>query len=130
MTNGKIIGKRSAISAPIGKRRGSVMAFPQVKRPKPKNFVLTGRDVHIIMMVHEYGGVVIDVIWRRYFPNQTQGSRAKCYRRVAALLEAGFLVGVRLPSVSGQGSGKTFFSITARARQVIAEQRGPAPAEI
>lgn len=49
---------------------------------------------------------------------------AACYRRVALLREAGYLEVTRLPSLTGQGSGKALLMVGPAARRLLADQQG------
>lgn len=89
---------------------------------------VTARDLAICRMVYEYQGCSIDHIRRRFFP--TPGSRTPCYRRVARLVQQGFLASTRLPSFSGVGSGRAFLTIGQNARLVLAEVLGLSRSEL
>jgi hypothetical protein len=58
----------------------------------------------------------------RFFPLGSPLSA--CYRRLSRLVEAGYLTLYRLPSTSGQGSGKVLIQLGKKGRPVVAVQRG------
>src|SRR5437762_1137145 len=70
-------------------------------------------------MVFSYGGVSINHVQQRFFP--TPGARAACYARVAKLIASRYLAGLRLPSQTGQGSGKLFLTTGPAARPILAK---------
>jgi Replication-relaxation len=85
----------------------------------PAQLVLTDRDLAILEMVFSYGGVSVHHIQRRFF--RSPGARSSAYDRVNRLVEAGYLAGHRLPSQTGQGSGKFFLLTGPAARPVLAK---------
>jgi len=85
----------------------------------PAQLVLTDRDLAILEMVFSYGGCSVAHVQKRWFP--TSGARSAAYDRVNRLVEAGYLIGHRLPSQTGQGSGKLFLTTGSAARPVLAK---------
>ncbi len=83
---------------------------------------LNNRDMGIIRLVHEYDGCSVEHIRARFFPGP--GSRTPCYRRVSVLLSQGYLASTRLPSLTGKGSGKAFFTIGPKARPLLGQVYG------
>lgn len=96
----------------------------------PVPFVLTPRDLNILLMVYEFRGVTADHIRCRFFPNPTTGAIKSCYRRIAALVAAGYLSSRRLPALSGIGSGKAFLLPGPAARPVLAKMLGLTRSEL
>ncbi len=91
--------------------------MPLAQRPP-----LTTRDLSILTFIWSYGGLTPEFIQRRFF--NSPGGRSPCYRRLAHLAKAGYLTRLRLPSLSGQGSGKAFFNIGPNSRAVLAKALG------
>lgn len=89
---------------------------------KVARLVLTERDLGILLMVHSYWGCALEHVRRRFFPKK--GARSACYERVSRLVKAGYITTTRLPSLSGQGSGKSFLVIGPRSRPVVARSLG------
>ncbi len=87
--------------------------------PVAKSLSLTPRDAAILAFVYAYDGCVVDQLRRRFWPSF--GARSACYNRVAHLINAGYLASRRLPSLTGQGSGKAFLTIGPRARSILAK---------
>ncbi|GAC1344541.1 MAG: hypothetical protein NVSMB27_05650 [Ktedonobacteraceae bacterium] len=83
---------------------------------------LTPRDQALLSMVYEYGGVTTAHIRRRFFP--TPGAKSPCYRRIALLIEHGYLTAVRLPATAGIGSGPSFLTIGPAGRPLLASMLG------
>lgn len=83
---------------------------------------LTSRDLTILRMVYEYEGCMVEHLRRRFFP--TPGARTPCYRRIAYLVEHGYLTSSRLPSQTGTGSGKASLTVGPNARPILAEMLG------
>lgn len=83
---------------------------------------LTDRDLSILRMAYEYDGVSIENVRTRFFPSP--GARTPCYRRLAYLVEHGFLTSTRLPSLNGTGSGKAFLTIGPTSRPILAQMLG------
>lgn len=91
-------------------------------RPTKPTLVLNQRLMDMLTMVFDYGGCTADQLQRRFFP--APGSRSASYTWIARLRKEGLLVGVRLPSLTGQGSGKLFLTIGPNTRPVIAQRFG------
>jgi hypothetical protein len=89
---------------------------------------LTPRDIGILTLVHSYCGCTADHIRRRFFA--TAGARSACYERIALLVDTGYLTRLRLPSQSGQGSGKFFFTVGRLGRPVMTKILGLTRAEL
>src|SRR4051794_30256334 len=89
---------------------------------------LTRRDVDVIVMTHSYAGCTVQQVRRRFFP--TAGARSACYARVHRLIKDGYIVGRRLPSQTGVGSGRAFLTAGRSARPIIAAALGIAPPEL
>jgi hypothetical protein len=81
---------------------------------------LTPRDMAILAMVHDFHGCSVQHVHDRFWAQES--SLSVTYRRVARLRAEGYIRMQRLPSLSGQGSGKAFLSLARRGRQVVAEQ--------
>src|SRR5438552_2095019 len=90
-----------------------------------KVFALTARDLSILIFVREYQAVTAEMVQRRFF----QG-RGPCYRRIALLVKADILASRRLPSLSGQGSGKAILTIGPAGRPLLSEALGIPLAEL
>jgi Replication-relaxation len=73
-------------------------------------------------MVFAYHGCMATHIHDRFFPLGSPLSA--CYRRLSRLVEAGYLTLYRLPSTTGQGSGKVFLQLGKKGRPVVAMQSG------
>ncbi len=86
---------------------------------KPAHLVLTDRDVQILMMIYSFGGCTAEHVQRRFFP--TKGGRSACYARIAKLIQADYITTIRLPSLHGVGSGKSFLTPGPKGRAVLAE---------
>jgi Replication-relaxation len=82
---------------------------------------LTPRDLSILEMVYVFHGCGIEHLHDRLWPCGT--SRSATYRRVARLVAQCYLRTYRLASLSGQGSGKAFYMLAGRGRQVLADQQ-------
>jgi len=80
---------------------------------------LTPRDMAIVEMVYRFGGCTVEHIHERMWPENT--ALSSCYRRIARLVAAKYLAATRLPSLSGQGSGRTLLTIGPSARPLIAK---------
>ena len=80
---------------------------------------LIERDISILLMVHQYGGVTCEHIGKRFWPNAR--SHTPCSEKVSALIKAGYLESRRLPALSGIGSGKAFLTPGPKARPVLAK---------
>jgi hypothetical protein len=93
-----------------------------------KSSTLTPRDVAILTMTAYYDGLTVQQIRRRFWPNF--GSRSPCYRRIAYLIEAGYLRAVRLPSASSLGSGPSWLTVGPAAYPILTEYLGLTPAEL
>lgn len=89
---------------------------------------LTPRDLAMLCLVYEYGGVTSAHIRRRFFP--TPGAKSPCYRRIALLIEQGYLRAVRLPATTGIGSGPSFLTIGPAGRPVLASMLGLSRTEL
>lgn len=83
------------------------------------SLILTERDLQILAMVYLYDGVVVEQLRRRFWGRF--GARSACFSRVAKLLQAAYLKGVRLPPASWCGSGKLFVTIGPAARPVLGQ---------
>src|SRR5581483_2010131 len=92
--------------------------------------ILTQRDVLLIEMVYDYRGTTIKTLHRKFFPSNTKGSTRACYRRIAALVRAGYLCSRRLPAETGVGSGKAFLTVGPASRPILAETLGLSPSEL
>ncbi len=92
--------------------------------------VLTPRDLSVLRMVYEFGGVTADHVRARYFPNRTKGAISACYRRIAALTASGYLTSLRMPAASGVGSGKALLLPGPAARPILAELLGLSRSEL
>ena len=73
------------------------------------------------MMVYAYEGCTIDHVRGRFFPGRDNGSRSASYRRIAFLAEQNYLERVRVPSLTGIGSGKALLKVGPAARPVLAK---------
>src|SRR5687768_14193751 len=91
-----------------------------MKGSSVQHLQLTRRDAAMVVMAHEYGGVSIEQLRRRFFT--TPGARSACYARVGLLEDAGYLSSIRLPSETGQGSGRAFLRAGPAARPLLIEQ--------
>ncbi len=80
---------------------------------------LTEKDIDILLMAYEYGGVSLDLIRRRFWP--LSKSHTPCSERVSVLVKAGYLESKRLPSLNGVGSGKAFVTISSKAKPLLAQ---------
>lgn len=95
--------------------------------PNPTQ-TLTNRDLAIIRMVYEYEGCAIDHIRTKLF--SSPGAHSSCYRRIAYLIHQGFLTSIRLPSLTGVGSGKAFLTIGPQARPILTQMLGLSRSEL
>jgi hypothetical protein len=75
---------------------------------------MTDRDMRIITMVYEYEGCGVDHLRARFFPPQ---SHTPCYRRIAQLINQGYLQSSQIPAPTGLG--KAFITLGAKARPVL-----------
>jgi len=82
------------------------------------------------MMVYAYEGCTIDHVRGRFFPGRDNGSRSASYRRIAFLAEQNYLERVRVPSLTGIGSGKALLTIGPAARNALAKVLGLASATL
>src|SRR5215203_5038985 len=78
---------------------------------------LTPRDIEILLMVYRYDGLVNTQIQRRFWPGI--GSRSPYYQRLSRLINAGFLRSIRLPSITGSGSGPSLITLGPRAYPIL-----------
>jgi hypothetical protein len=76
----------------------------------------------MVEMVATHGGCTTDQVHTRFW--QSGSPLAACYRRLALLVNAGYLHAHRLPSLTGIGSGKRFLTLGTMGRALLAEQRG------
>ncbi len=83
---------------------------------------LIRRDIAILVMVHSFGGCTAEQVARRRF-STLKGLRV-CYRRLAKLINQGYLSCRRLPAMTGVGSGKNFLTVTPRGRLIAAAVEG------
>lgn len=83
---------------------------------------LIRRDIAILTMVHSFGGCTAEQAARRLF-STLKGPRV-CYRRMAGLINQGYLSCRRLPAMTGVGSGKNFLTVTPRGRLIVATAQG------
>jgi hypothetical protein len=74
---------------------------------------MTQRDIRIIAMVYEYEGCAVEHIRKRFFPGSSSRS-IPCYRRLASLVNQGYLQRLLLPALN-----KHFLTPGARARSVL-----------
>jgi hypothetical protein len=72
--------------------------------------------------VYTYHGCGVQHLHARFWPAETTPSAV--YRRVSRLVQSHYFDAHRLPSLSGQGSGKALLSLGYRGRRVLAEQWG------
>lgn len=93
-----------------------------------QKLVINQRDVDVMVMVYVFDGVTVDQVRSRFWP--TDGARSACYDRVARLTRSQYLTNVRLPSLTGQGSGKAFLTIGPRAYPLLAERLELSRAEL
>ncbi len=89
---------------------------------------LTKRDIATTVMVYLFGGCSTDHVAKRLFPG-LKSSRA-CYRHVAELVNQGYLLTQRLPSLSGVGSGKNFLTLAPKGKPVVAQALGLSVSEL
>lgn len=82
---------------------------------------VTPRDADMIEMVYAYHGCGVQHLHARFWPEESTLSAT--YRRVSRLAQAHYLTAQRLPSLTGQGSGKAILALGARGRRVLAERR-------
>ena len=61
---------------------------------------------------------------------QHRSSRSAWYRRMGDLVAGKYLHAVRLPSLTGQGSGRLFYTLGPAARSEVAKQLGLDPSEL
>jgi hypothetical protein len=73
------------------------------------------RDIGILHMILVYDGCTIEQIRRRFFPSP--GARSACYRRVALLVDRGYLRSTRLMTLPADVFGKAFVTIGPAARE-------------
>lgn len=89
---------------------------------------LTQRKLHILLMVYEYGGVTLDHIRRRFWPNSR--SHSPCSERISGLVKVGYLESRRLPALNGVGSGKAFLTLGPKGRPILAQVLGLSSSEL
>src|SRR5437667_6859960 len=94
-----------------------------MKRSASRIFTTTQRDICLLIMAYLYLGCSIPQRRKAFF-RSTQGGRAKCYERVARLVELGLLLSTRTPSLTGVGSGKAFLTIAPKAKLLVAQALG------
>jgi hypothetical protein len=96
------------------------MTTSKSERYKPdQTDLLSTRDVDVLTMVYEYGGVSADLLLKAFFPKPS--ARSYGYGRFHRLLDQDHLRAIRLPSIAGKGSGKSFFTLGRRGRRALAE---------
>jgi hypothetical protein len=83
---------------------------------------LTSRDMAIVEMIYRFAGCTVEHIHERLWPENT--ALSSCYRRIAWLVAAKYLAATRLPSLSGQGSGRTLLTIGPASRPLVAKLLG------
>lgn len=93
-----------------------------------KDLALTPRDLHIILMVCRYDGLISWQIRRRFWPSP--GARSAFFDRLSRLVDAGFLRRKGLESPTGRGSGPSLITIGKAAHPILVEQLGLASADL
>lgn len=83
---------------------------------------LTARDLAVLEMVRSYHGCTTEQIHARFW--RRGSSPSACYRRIALLVNAGYLAAHRLPALSGVGSGKRFLTLGTLGRGHLARREG------
>src|SRR5437773_8822247 len=89
---------------------------------------LTPRDIQIILMVYHYDGLVSSIIKRRFWGHF--GSPRPFYRRLAQLIDAGYLRAVQLPPAAGIGTGPRWITLGAASHPLLIETLGLTHTEI
>jgi len=79
-------------------------------------------------MVASFDGCSIEQIQRRFFP--TPGARSACYRRLALLIEAGYLRAARILAAPASVFGKAFITVGPSAREILRSQLLLEPREV
>jgi hypothetical protein len=87
----------------------------------PQSLIITPRDVQILLFTYQYGGVIIDLLRRRFWG---AGSRTPCYDRIARLSQARYLRQRRLPPQTQQGTGKMWLTVGSAALPLLTEHLG------
>lgn len=80
---------------------------------------LTPRDLGLLQLVYAYHGCGVQHLHDRFWADDS--SYSATYRRLSRLVAARYLTVHRLPSLTGQGSGKTLLMLGPEGRRVIAE---------
>ena len=88
----------------------------------------TPRDRAICCFVYRYDGIDVSLLWRRFWPHSV--AQKATYNRVSRLINHGYLVATRLPSLSGIGSGKFFLGLGPRGKTVVVAELGIALGDV
>lgn len=89
--------------------------------PNPASHLhLTPRDIALLELVYAYHGCGVQHLHDRFWADES--SYSATYRRVNRLVTTRYLSVHRLPSLTGQGSGKTLLMPGPKGRRVIAQQ--------
>lgn len=87
--------------------------------PATSHLDITPRDVSILEMIHAFHGCSAQHVHDRFWVAET--SLSATYRRIARLRAEQYVRAHRLPSLSGQGSGRALLLLAGKGRRVIAE---------
>lgn len=98
------------------------MALIYVTSVRMKSLQLTPRDIEIIRAVYRYDGMFGFQIRRRFWGQN--GHQRTYLERLAALIAAGYLRAVSLPSDTGRGSGQRLVVLGRAAHALLAELEG------
>jgi Replication-relaxation len=85
-----------------------------------ETLVLTERDLQLLDLVYELRGCTSRQLHARFWGEARPV--AACYRRLAKLVDGGYLASRRLPSKTGVGSGKRFLALGPAGRRVISSR--------
>ncbi len=83
-----------------------------------KHLILSKVDVEVLRLAYDYDGLSSDLFLKAMFPKPS--ARSYGYTRISRLAQSGLLNRTRLPSLTGIGSGQSFFTLGREGRKVMA----------
>lgn len=92
--------------------------------------LLTQRDLSIVLTAHQVGPLTVDQIRLRFFPTNTAGARAACYRRVSLLIRNGYLAANYMPFLANTGRGRALLTLGPQGRLLVSQLLGVPRSEI
>lgn len=87
-------------------------------KARKDSVILTAKDFEILSLVYHYDGLTTDLILKSTYPSPSSHSYG--YSRIARLSKSDFLHQTRLPSITGVGSGQSFYTLGREGRKALA----------